>query len=64
MHNLIRQTGSIEACFENKSKYPIQKHIFAVKKWIQKVQVTELLKGVISLWGQKCYQTVVLCDTN
>ena len=48
--------------------YPIQKYIFAVKKGkAKKVQVTEWLKGVISLWGQECYQTVyniIACKTN
>jgi len=32
MHNLIRQTNSIEAYFEKKVDIPFQKCIFAVKK--------------------------------
>ena len=35
--------------------YPIQKKTALKKGNIKKVQVTEWLKGLISLWGKQCY---------
>ena len=44
----------IESSFEKR----VQKYTFAVKNGeCKKVQATELLKTVISLWGQEYYQT-------